>query len=321
MTNHTPIPGISGSTLKLIAVVTMLTDHAGATVIRAIWRHPAVSSVPERYTLWSHIYAASRDIGRIAFPIFCFLLVEGFLHTRNVRKYAERLLLFALISELPFDLALKGNWYYPAKQNVYFTLLIGLLVLIGLRYVAQYPWAPADPNARRGGATASGRSAVNPPPSYDPATGRPASGGPASGRPAFGRPASGEPAYTRSASRDPSTGRPSARAALLRLRHWLWLPILAAGMYLALWLDTDYNFKGVFLIAALYLTHSNRLYQCAGGAAAVAWELPAPIAFIPVLLYNGTRGLKMKYFFYWFYPVHLLVLHVLAQYAVPAVLG
>ena len=48
------------------------------------------------------------------------------------------MLLFAVVSEIPFDLALKGAWYYPEKQNVYVTLLIGLLVLIGFRLAEQF---------------------------------------------------------------------------------------------------------------------------------------------------------------------------------------
>lgn len=238
-----PFGGISGSTLKLLAIITMFIDHSGATVIRAILCHPFVTGNAARLALWQDIYRISRQIGRIAFPIFCFLLVEGFIHTRNVKKYAGRLFLFALISEIPFDLALKGNWYFPAKQNVYFTLLIGLLVLIGISFITE------DMTCRR---------------------------------------------------------------------IFCILPI-AAGMYLSWLIDTDYNYKGVFLIAVLYLLKHARLYQCIGGAAAVSWELPAPLAFLPVYLYNGSRGLRMKYFFYWFYPVHLLALHVAAAYIIPRI--
>ena len=117
-----PFRGISGSTLKLIAIITMLIDHTGATVILAITRHPAIIADPARLALWRQVYSISRDIGRLAFPIFCFLLVEGFLHTHDIRKYAQRLFLFALVSEIPFDIALKTGWYDPGKQNVYFTL-------------------------------------------------------------------------------------------------------------------------------------------------------------------------------------------------------
>lgn len=258
-------PGISGSTLKLIAIFSMLIDHTGATVLRAILAQPSFTALPEQRLFWLQIYNLSRRIGRLAFPIFCFLIVEGFLHTRNAWRYAWRLFLFALVSEIPFDLALKGNWFFPQKQNVYFTLLIGLLVLIGFRWAAQIPL------------------------------------------------------FTSQQSKNPSRQSASSAKHLADtvLRCLLFSGILAAGMYLAKWIDTDYSYKGVFLIAMLYLTRRERLFQCATGAAAVAWELPAPLGLIPVYLYNGKRGLRMKYFFYWFYPVHLLVLHGIAKYLIP----
>lgn len=243
--------GISGSTLKLIAIITMFIDHTGATVLRAILNHPDLMNRVLNREIWVEIYTISRKIGRLAFPIFCFLLVEGFLHTRNVRKYSFRLFLFALISEIPFDIALKGSWYFPQKQNVYFTLLIGLLVLIGFSYCEQLP------------------------------------------------------------------KKLSSRFAAVVLAVLLAFGILHTGMEFAKWLDTDYSYKGVFLIAVLYLLRRFRLLQCAAGAASVTWELPAPIAFLPILFYNGTRGRQMKYFFYWFYPLHLLFLYVAAHYLIP----
>lgn len=99
--------GISQEALKLIACVTMLVDHVAATLIIYGW--PAV---------------IMRGIGRIAFPIFCFLLVEGAHYTKSPGKYALRLLIGAILSEIPFDLALFGSisWMH---QSVMVTLLLG----------------------------------------------------------------------------------------------------------------------------------------------------------------------------------------------------
>ena len=136
--------GISGSTLKIIAIITMLIDHIGAgvlgrlLVVRGMNEAADLNAWIDANSTLVITYQMMRFVGRLAFPIFCFLLVEGFLHTRSAAKYAFRMLLFAVVSEIPFDLALKGAWYYPEKQNVYVTLLIGLLVLIGFRLAEQF---------------------------------------------------------------------------------------------------------------------------------------------------------------------------------------
>jgi hypothetical protein len=69
-------------------------------------------------------------VGRLAFPIFAFLLAEGFFHTRSRSKYAWRLLIFALISEIPFNLMCGGRIFFPIHQNVLWTFLMsfGLMV-------------------------------------------------------------------------------------------------------------------------------------------------------------------------------------------------
>lgn len=92
--------------LHILAMALMLCDHTWATV------------------------ALGQDwltcIGRIAFPIFAFLIVEGWFYTKSRKKYALRLLIFALISEIPFDFMMSGRWMYPYHQNVLWTFLIGV---------------------------------------------------------------------------------------------------------------------------------------------------------------------------------------------------
>lgn len=129
--------GLSGSTLKIIAIIAMLIDHIGAVVL-------ARQLLAGMGGAWLYqIYWVLRTVGRIAFPIFCFLLVEGFWHTRNHKRYAQRLLTFALISEVPFDLALSSTVFDASHQNVFFTLFIGLLTMLGFHTVEQKAgWSP-----------------------------------------------------------------------------------------------------------------------------------------------------------------------------------
>lgn len=70
------------------------------------------------------IYRVMRGIGRIAFPIYCFLLVEGLCHTHDVKRYISRCFLFAVISEVPFDLAVHGAWFIRKEQNCIFYIAI-----------------------------------------------------------------------------------------------------------------------------------------------------------------------------------------------------
>lgn len=99
--------GLSQEALKLIACATMLLDHIGAVFFPG---------------------SVLRDIGRVSFPIFCFLLAEGFFHTRSRKHYALRLCLSAVLAEIPFDLAFYGR-LFGGHQNVMLTLLLGLLAV------------------------------------------------------------------------------------------------------------------------------------------------------------------------------------------------
>ena len=110
-------PGLSGTALKLAACITMLIDHIGASCIEATYG-VAYRTPPQILQLDRVL----RLIGRRAFPIFCFLLVEGFLHTHDVKKYIGRLFLFGLLSEVPFDMAFFKTPFHWGNQNVYWAL-------------------------------------------------------------------------------------------------------------------------------------------------------------------------------------------------------
>ena len=246
--------GISSAVLKNIAVVTMLIDHIGAVIVtRLLIENGLYTAIvnQESYDAWmgQHgglygIYMAMRIVGRFAFPIYCFLLVEGFQKTHDVKKYLGRMFLFALISEVPFDLALSGKVWSPEYQNVFFTLFLGLMVIAGLRMVEQ----------RFSGT---------------------------------------------------ETGKKILRVALDAV-------IILAGCAVALILKTDYNFKGILAITVLYLFRNRKKAQVWAGVIVFLLmdgiEMIAALSFILIWFYNGTRGRQNKYFFYFFYPVHLLLL-------------
>lgn len=220
--------GISGAVLKWIAVVTMVIDHFAAAVYQQI----------PHYSY--RVYFIMRKIGRIAFPIYCFLLVEGFFHTKNRTKYLRNCLLFAMISELPFDMAIFGKMVYPRGQNVYFTLCIGLCALMIL---------------------------------------------------------------------DRFRYRTGEKYIVLR----------AAVIFLAAYIgeaaNVDYHWKGVlFIIMFYYVRDMKEWIRSLAGICAFAYEVTAPLAFIPIHFYNGERGRQPKYLFYAIYPVHLLLFGLIRLY-------
>lgn len=246
--------GISSAVLKNVAVITMLIDHIGAVIIaRLLISNGFYAAMvnQEAYVVWMKqnsilygSYMAMRVVGRLAFPIYCFLLVEGFQKTHDVKKYLGRMFLFALLSEIPFDLALSGRAWNMEYQNVFFTLLIGLAVIAALRMAEQY-------------FVGSGKG-----------------------------------------------------KKLLRIL--LYACIIAAGCVAAFIFKTDYSFKGVMAIVVLYLFRNRKNAQIWAGVIIFllmdGLEMIAALSFILIRFYNGTRGRQNKYFFYFFYPVHLLIL-------------
>lgn len=223
----------SGSALKTIAIVSMLIDHFALVVLEygiLSYDQPLLGDTA-MYTIYV-VYMVMRNIGRLAFPIFCFVLIEGFLHTHNRRKYAIRLAIFALLSEIPYNLAVLNDPFSTASCNVFVTLLIGFLMM----------WAMD----RFGG------------------------------------------------------------------RLWIQAAIGLAAALLAYGVKSDYDYRGIILIFLLYIFRYNRGMQAITGSLSLYWEWPAIFAFIPICLYNGKKGRGMKYFFYLFYPAHLLLLYLFA---------
>lgn len=219
---------LSGSALKLVAVVCMAIDHA------ALLLAPEIPVMLTPFSIGGRaitLYWIMRKIGRLAFPIFCFLIAEGFLHTKNKKRYATRLLLFALLSEIPFNLMLSGSLFYYGSQNIFFTLFLGLLMMHAFETV-------------RG--------------------------------------------------------------------EWKKFAVMAAIGVIASLLKADYGLHGVLLVFLMYLFRNAPAVQAVFSYPLLSGGIAAFAAFVAINMYNGTRGFIktpfLKYAFYAFYPVHILVL-------------
>lgn len=105
---------VSAFTLRIVAMIAMFCDHAAKTIL---------NSTDINLLL---------IVGRLAYPIFAYQLVEGYFHTKNLGAYVRRLCIFAVLSEIPFNLMVGGALFYPAAQNVLWTMLIGIGVIYGI---------------------------------------------------------------------------------------------------------------------------------------------------------------------------------------------
>lgn len=233
---------LSGTAIKGIAILTMLIDHIGAVVLAKAFSHVEDTSA---LLLW---YNVLRNIGRLAFPLFCFMAVEGFQNTRNRKKYLIRLFVFAMISEPAFDIAFSGSFLDFTQQNVMFTIMIGI---IGI-WLFEFLFRRISETSRNHMLT-----------------------------------------YTLSV------------LPLLALSYW-------AGL-----LNTDYSTVGVLIIGIMYIHREHRIFAFLAGTSALALgfgtrQLYSSFAVIPILFYSGKKGMGLKYFFYIFYPAHLLILAYIA---------
>ena len=243
--------GFSGSTIKLIAMAAMFIDHIGAVILQRMLTAQGYLDVvnaqdaalmnawAQEHQVLFYSYTIMRLIGRMAFPLFAFLLVEGFQKTSDLRKYMLRLAAFALISEIPFDLAVSGKVFAFGYQNVFFTLLLGLVFLQVYRKMMRQ-------------------------------------------------------------------GKMGFRGII----------IIVIFMLLAELLRIDYGSVGILIILIFYLLRMERVKAGAFGCAILGISSIDGIfsftALYPIAKYNGERGLKLKYAFYAFYPVHLLMLYLVA---------
>lgn len=216
---------LTGSSLKWIAIITMLIDHIGAFILEPYMLGNTISDKNIMITI------IPRLIGRLAFPIFTFLLVEGYMNTRNLKRYIFQMGIFALISEIPFDLASHGVILEFSYQNVFFTLFIGLFTIA----------------------------------LFD---------------------------------------------KFKEMKHIKWL-ILISGMVIATILKTDYSSIGIVIIFVFYYFHDNKVSRNITIAPLLLLQITAILALIPIELYNGKRGKQNKFFFYIFYPAHLIILFLI----------
>ncbi len=216
---------LDGTTLKLIAMLSMAFDHIGDAFF------------PDQ--IWM------RAIGRLAMPIFAFCVAEGFVHTRDRKKYLLRLGLFACISELPFDLFSSGRLNLT-HQNIMFTFFWAILALL----------------------------------CYEKLT---VGGG--------------------------------------RKRYVIGVLVLLAFTGTSVLLRLDYNLLGVGLVILFYLLREKGPLLRIGAAMVyhtllrnmgVYWF--GLLGFLPILLYNGQKGKGLKWLFYVFYPVHLLLIFLIKRY-------
>ena len=137
--------GFSHNALVIIAMFTMFLDHFALMIIQNgklfgydPGLYAAAIALPEGGK-WLTIYKVLRCIGRISFPIYCFLIVEGFRKTSNVFKYFFRILTLAIISEIPYDLMVFNRFISFEVQNVLFTYVVALLMLSAIKKMSSLP--------------------------------------------------------------------------------------------------------------------------------------------------------------------------------------
>lgn len=226
---------LSGAELKLIAIISMLADHVNKALI-----YPYLESNHGFLAFISDVFDI---IGRIAFPLFCFMLVEGYFKTRNRKKYLLNLLLFGVISEVPFDMFTTASFFNMNWNNVMFTLALVLVTV-----------------------------------------------------------------WIIDTLKEKMQKRPKALWYLVSILIVLVMCIVSMSLSL------DYEHHAILIGYFFYLFHDMPVFAIPFGYASMFKEPWALLGFGLTLTYNGERGKQHKMLYYWFYPVHLLILGLLRLY-------
>lgn len=134
--------GLSQETLKLLACVTMLIDHIGYALVYPMYQQVSIVNGASMFAaqLLHTMYTVLRSVGRLSLPIFAFLLMEGFRYARNRKKYALRLAIGALLSEIPYNLVVSGSPVWRYQQSIMITLLLGFFALLAMERCEKLAW-------------------------------------------------------------------------------------------------------------------------------------------------------------------------------------
>ncbi len=317
--------GLTATGVKTIAMICMFIDHAAASVYQGLLYSKLFSngfpfdgslSLMDAITTNYHgpLYLFFRAIGRVSFPIYCFFIVEGFKYTHSRGKYLLRLIIFAFISEIPFDLAIFGRFIYAKYQNVYFTLALGLAMIWMIDTLWEKQIQQHFKVLLAIGATLLGGFNL------------------------------GKLLYRYALdSVFPSEMNPNAAftgtvvttvivvAVLIAVLYYIKKKDIAyrisvimcaagaacmvADQTMFLEIQTDYGALGIITILLMYLFRNRKMISISAGTGFLAVmnvsEIPCIAAIPIILLYNGKRGNYNRYIFYIFYPAHLLLLGVI----------
>lgn len=234
MININRLERLSNTQLKYIGFATMLADH-----ITKLWVQPFMDDSTTLFYLNSVLSA----LGRMAFPIFAFLVVEAVLHSKNIMAYINRLLLFTLIAQIPYNYFKTGDWLNISSGfSVMATLTFGALGAHAIYtlyenksiHVGKYPYIPLA-------------------------------------------------------------------------------SLLLGSLILADTLHVDYGIMGVLTVWIIAFSRHHIEWQVVGGFIFLGDSIFSALGFLTYFFYNGERGNSSKWFGYWFYPAHMIIVRFIFE--------